>query len=54
MIATFKNRQPAKVAPIAFNKGLFLKFLDLIGSVPNIVTIIKKITITTIFNIANT
>ncbi len=51
MIATFRKRQPAKVAPIALRRGLLLKVLDRIGRVPKMITITKKTIMTTILRI---
>lgn len=44
-MATLMNREPAKVAPIAWRMGFFLNLLERIGMVPTKTTIIKKRTI---------
>lgn len=52
-MATLRNKHPAKVAPIALSKGLFLKFLDRIGRVPKNVTIKKNVIMTTILSMTS-
>lgn len=54
MMATLRNRHPAKVAPIALSKGLCLNFFERIGSVPKNITIKKKLIITSIFSKSRT